>query len=260
MVGFPPHFKCGKVLFRAKITINFTEMNGDIFREWVHNRLLPNVPENAVIVIDRASYHLQLRPFNKCASATMKRADLVNWLIDHSVKDAANVLYTAEGLKAFTKMQLVALAQDNKPEKRFLVFDWVKTWNEENNTDIRLNVLPIAHPELNPIEMVWCWLKTWVASNNHDFKMTMIRTLAEQKQAAIGPAEWASSVNKSERTLELYVENDESVAEAMENSESDDDEEEEGSEDDSENNSEEEEEDSSEEEEEEEEEGSGSLW
>jgi hypothetical protein len=53
-----------------------TEMNGDVFRSWFWDNLLPNVPPNTDIVIDRAPYHLELRPFNRCASASMRKAGL----------------------------------------------------------------------------------------------------------------------------------------------------------------------------------------
>ena len=38
------------------------EMDGEIFEDWCNKRLLPNVPHNACVVLDRAPYHTLLTP------------------------------------------------------------------------------------------------------------------------------------------------------------------------------------------------------
>ena len=50
-----------------------------------------------------------------------------------------------------------------------------------NGTDIRLLLLPVAHPALNHIELMWGQIKRYVRDNNCDFTITHIRELAEQK-------------------------------------------------------------------------------
>jgi hypothetical protein len=211
-----------------------TEMNAHIFESWVHEKLLPNMPNNGVLVLDRASYHMTLRPESRCASSSSRKIVLVQWLIDHDVKDHAGRLYTEEYLVTLKKMEVYAICQDNKPKKMFALFDWIKDWNESYNTDIQINILPIAHPELNPIEIIWCWLKTWVASNNHQFTMSSIHELVFQKVPWFTAEQWKKATDKSHRYLEGCVIFDDLVGAAMEESDDEDDnsdeeEEEEGS-------------------------------
>jgi len=37
-----------------------SEMNGEVFFDWMHKYLLPAMPSNGVLIIDRAPYHLEL--------------------------------------------------------------------------------------------------------------------------------------------------------------------------------------------------------
>ena len=54
-----------------------------------------------------------------------------------------------------------SICQQNKPPKKFKIFEQIAKWNENHlNTDIQVNILSVAHPQLNPIEMLWNWLKT----------------------------------------------------------------------------------------------------
>jgi len=175
-----------------------SEMNGDVFYDWVHRYLLPNMPANGVLVIDRATYHLALTEDSKMATQTAKKEVLVEWLLAHHCKDEDGNEFTALQLAPMKKAALWALCTINKPAKKYLIHQWLQAWNDEHGTDIRLNTLPVAHPQLNPIEMVWSWIKTHVATNNHDYSMPGIRTLTEARVAQIGAEWWAKSCNKSE--------------------------------------------------------------
>jgi transposase len=43
-------------------------------------------------------------------------------------------------------------------------------------------MLPIAHPQLNPVELIWNWIKVYVKSNNHDFSMRSVEKLTKKKK------------------------------------------------------------------------------
>ncbi len=74
-----------------------SEMNGDVYEHWFNNFLLPNIPYNAVIVSDRAAYHMvQTSDSFGCNSTTKNGRAL--WLIEHEAKDEDNNLYTIEKL------------------------------------------------------------------------------------------------------------------------------------------------------------------
>ena len=62
-------------------------MNGDNFYEWF-NTILPLLNENAVIVMDNASYYSVKK--DPCPVISWKKADIINWLeikgevVDHT--------------------------------------------------------------------------------------------------------------------------------------------------------------------------------
>ncbi len=39
------------------------------------------------------------------------------------------------------------------------------------NFDIKILFLPVSHPELNPMEMIWSYVKRKVGKNNLEFKL-----------------------------------------------------------------------------------------
>ena len=92
------------------------------------------------------------------------------------------MLYTAVQLAEMKKTVLLAIATENKPVKKYKVNELLASWNTEHGTEIRLNILPIAHPRLNPIEMIWAWLKPSVAKDNKVFTMEAVKDLIEARQ------------------------------------------------------------------------------
>jgi len=55
----------------------------------------------------------------------------------------------------------------------------MKEYNKIHKTDLKLLMLPVAHPELNPIELMWSGIKKHVRTHNKTFKMKDIKPLAE---------------------------------------------------------------------------------
>ena len=195
-----------------------SEMCGDVFRHWVHNYLLPNVNSNAVIVIDRATYHLELTEDSKPAANSATKDVLKQWLIDRNAVSDSGELFTMENLAHFQKPFIWALCQERKPLRKYKIMEWLQEWNELHDTDIIVNILPIAHPQLNPIELIWNWIKTYVKTHNHDFSMPLIRTLAHERVQQLDGEFWLKSYNKSDRfatdcitTDNIYMEQAESV-------------------------------------------------
>jgi hypothetical protein len=59
-------------------------MYHQIFEEWFKNRLLPNLPENSVIVMDNASYHSQQN--RKLPTRCSKKHDIKDFMLEHKLK------------------------------------------------------------------------------------------------------------------------------------------------------------------------------
>ena len=150
----------------------------------------------------------------------MRKDQLREWILEHNCKhdDDDARLYTEEELLPMSKPQLLFITAANKPQKKMLVFDWAKNYNLEHGTDIKINLLPIATPELNPIELIWSNMKKFVADSNHDGKMETIRQLMVQKYNEIDndPSVWEKACAHADKYAEKYSEYDDIFFELQE--------------------------------------------
>jgi hypothetical protein len=155
-------------------------MNREVFQDWLLKYLLPNVASNSVLVFDRARYHLELTEENKGASMQWTKDRLIDWLLSRNVKCEDGHNFSKEEMNAVSKSYLWAMCQIHRPVKRFKVYDWIADWNSSYGTDIRINTLPVVHPQLNPIELIWNWTKVYVKSNNHEFSIRTVEKLTKK--------------------------------------------------------------------------------
>ena len=56
-------------------------MNGDVFEHWFEEKLLPNLPEKCIIVLDNASYHS-----HQVKKIPTMKADMINFMKDHGIR------------------------------------------------------------------------------------------------------------------------------------------------------------------------------
>ena len=54
-------------------------MNGNIFKTWVNDQLIPNLQTNSVVVMDNASYHSMQVEGTKAPTTSSKKGEIVNW-------------------------------------------------------------------------------------------------------------------------------------------------------------------------------------
>jgi len=217
-----------------------SEMNGDVFKDWFCTRLLPNVAQNACVVIDRAPYHTLLTEQSKGARSTFNREQLADWLVRHAAKGDDGEMLTIDNLlrdetvipvaggstrrrNGWSKQAMYALATEIKPKPQYLVHEWCKSFNESHGSNVTVLLLPVAHPVLNPIELIWSRVKRYVREGNHDYDMAKIRQLALEVQGSLGPDDWKGVCEHSHafavdqwRADELILEEEESSADAEE--------------------------------------------
>jgi transposase len=176
-----------------------SEMNAEIFEDWVKKRLLPFVPANAVLVFDRATYHTMLTADTCPATSSMSRAELAAWLVAHKCTEHGEELtlddllhcsrqevdingrvYEREG---WSKGELLRVAQENKPSPKFRVVEWVEEYNKKKKSSIKVLFLPVAHPILNPIDLCWGHLKSTVRKQNiGSYEMEELKFKAQECQ------------------------------------------------------------------------------
>jgi len=145
------------------------QMNWDIFKKWFIEKLLPNITENSLIIMDNAPYHKVLSD-NSAPTAASSKEDIQNWLRENKIS------YSSDCLKA----ELIDMLLKIVPEPTYAVDEIAKKYGHEV---IRT---PPYHPELQPIEICWGVLKNEVG-RHCDFTMANLQTqleLAFQKVTA----------------------------------------------------------------------------
>ena len=139
------------------------QMNWDNFSKWFETQLLPNIPENSIIILDNAKYHNVFAEGTFPVSTTRKAA-LCDWL------EKNNIPWTTDMLKP----ELYDLCKRLAPTPEYKLD---KIAEATGHSILRT---PQYHPELQPIETCWGVVKNYMA-DHCDFTMKNFR---EQLPAA----------------------------------------------------------------------------
>lgn len=142
-------------------------MNWDNFSEWFQEKLLKNIPENSLIIMDNAAYHnvLAEEAFPK-KSHSVKR--LREWLSNNEIPWTQDML----------KSELFELCSRFATKPEFLIDTIAR---KHGHSILRT---PPYHPELQPIETCWAIVKNHVAQHN-DCTMKKVRILLEEGFAKV---------------------------------------------------------------------------
>ena len=116
------------------------EMNSEHFMEWFNEQLLPNIPRNSVIILDNAPYHNTQK--DKPPTTATRKEDIRKWLDNHTIP------YDKKDIKV----------HQHRPMPLYLTGEAAK---QHGDTVLRL---PVAHCELNPIELAWASVKEYIHS------------------------------------------------------------------------------------------------
>lgn len=80
------------------------EMNNTNFKKWLTEKLLPNLEEPSLIIMDNAPYH-SIR-FNKTPTTNTNKPEIIKWLTDNRLDFSSEL----------TKPQLLEIVKQNKPD------------------------------------------------------------------------------------------------------------------------------------------------
>lgn len=130
------------------------QMNYEIFNKWFTEKLIPNIPQNSIIIFDNASYH-SLLSSNSAPTRKCSKARILNWL------EKNKFICSSDCLKA----ELIELLDKHAPEPTYLIDELAQQHGHEV---IRT---PPYHPELQPIEICWGIVKNEVG-RHCDFTMS----------------------------------------------------------------------------------------
>ena len=161
-----------KLVFKAnkKASDYHTNMNWKVFSEWFSQQLLPNIPENSLIILDNAPYHnvLAENAFPKKGHSIQK---FKQWLTHNEIPWQENML----------KAELYELCCRFAPKPEFSLD---KLAFEKGHTILRT---PPYHPELQPIEKCWGVVKNHIAANNDFTSMEKVKSLLEEGFLKVTP-------------------------------------------------------------------------
>ena len=191
-VGFVPN---AELVFRAKSTDNrdyHSEMNGEIFKSWLTNTLLPALDRPSCIVMDNASYHNVVGQEDKTPTSSTTKQAIQDWLTKE------NVHFDPCSLKP----ELLSLV---KMQNKSKIFEIDKIIWQHGHLCERL---PPYHSHLNPIEMVWARVKGKVADENTTFKIGDVQDLTVSAIHTITKEYWEKCVDKVIREEAVYWRND----------------------------------------------------
>ena len=62
--------------------------------------------------------------------------------------------------------------------------------------------LPVAHCELNPIELAWAQVKEYVRSHNQKFTLTQVKKLVHEGISNITPLKWKKIIEHTRKKVE----------------------------------------------------------
>jgi len=166
------------------------DMNSTNFKKWVIEKLVPNLQQPSIIVMDNAPYHRVC--INKVPNTNSLKRDMQLWLTQNNVDFG----------EEFTKPQLLELIKRNKPEPEYEIDKIL----EQNGH--KCLYLPPYHCDLNPIEFIWSTMKRKVAEVNIDHKNAEIPRLVQEAFETITVNEWAQHCKHVHKLEEEYLKQD----------------------------------------------------
>lgn len=148
-----------KVVFKStrKTGDYHGQMDGDLFRKWFTEALLPNIPSKSIIVMDNAPYHNILAECS-APTATCSKERIRDWIEQNKIPCDTDCL----------KVELVDILRKIAPEPTYEI-DVIA--REKGHKVLRT---PPYHPELQPIEKCWAVVKNEV-SRHCDFTLENLR-------------------------------------------------------------------------------------
>jgi len=124
------------------------QMDWSNFSRWFTENLLPNIPENSIIIMDNASYHNTVEE-NLFPKSNARKEELRKWLNDNEIPWGEDLL----------KAELYSLCKNFEPKP---VYKIDKIAEAAGHSVLRT---PQYHPELQPIEMCWGVVKNYMAKH-----------------------------------------------------------------------------------------------
>lgn len=166
------------------------QMNSELFQKWFSEKLIPNIPDNSLIIMDNASYHNTL---SACSPPTPQcsKERIWNWLIENQIPCEVNSL----------KAELVTVLKKFGPIPTYQVDEIAKKCGHE------ILRTPPYHPELQPIELCWGIVKDHIA-RHCDFTLSNLKSQLETGFDKIDASTCIKVINKIKEKEDQFWDED----------------------------------------------------
>lgn len=181
------------------------EMNSSHYEEWFE-KVLRLLPQRSAVVIDQAPYHTMVDPATKNPNMSWRKDRIISWILTKNIPLPTDII----DFNTMTKAELIVHAKPyfGIPEKKLdQIINRVRP-------DVKLVWLPVAHCELNPIELIWAYVKNKVAKINMSNQaekgrsMEVMNTLCQEALRSVTPELWKKCVEHAEKIEKRYWEED----------------------------------------------------
>jgi len=169
------------------------QVNGDLFHKWFTEKLLPNIPEHSLIILDNATYH-NLLTAGSAPTPHCSKSKMLSWLTNNQIPCREDCL----------KPELVKILQKLAPEPTYELDELARKLGHEV---IRT---PPYHPELQPIEICWGITKNEV-SRNCDFTMKGLERQLELAFQKVTAETCQKIIKKIQEVQDIFWREDEEL-------------------------------------------------
>jgi hypothetical protein len=177
------------------------EMNSLHYQEWF-KRVLHHIPNKSAIVIDRAPYHTMQDPETRNPNQSWKKDEIIDWLIRNEIEPPLHEDGIPTFYESFLKGDLIKMAQPKFKDFEYLLDRLIR----ESGKDVKLIWTPVAHCELNAIELIWAWVKNCVAAENTTFKIKDVEQLVKRILCEVPRELWQNAVKHVQDVEKHYWE------------------------------------------------------
>ena len=156
------------------------EMNSDLWLKWLEDTVLDKI-YGTVLLVDRAHYHMKLTVESRPASSTVLKAGVVSWFQQH---EAVSEDWSATWRQQKTVLELREQAVKHLSTPRYLVPYFSARF------DVTVTFSPVAHPELQKIEVVWATVNVALRKPNVKSTTSRLQEFVDIKFAKVSAEAW----------------------------------------------------------------------
>lgn len=127
----------------------------------------------------------------------MEKAELIEWLVSRNI--VVDGMATTDDYNTRTRPEIYKYCRGHALPPVYQVTELAMRF------DCDVLFLPIGHPELNLIELVWARLKVYIAQGNVNFSLNDVERIAHAFIDSFNTREWTKYVEHCIKVEDNYV-------------------------------------------------------